>query len=333
MMAPESFRFCVIEYHTLRTTGSLVQALIYKAGFLSRLLQGYFVAIAVWAGAVVARWLLDPAPPESEAAAPQRCLARMLWAGILGISLVHILAPFPYEDYQVFVYPLFAAVVAALAVRCSAARAEAWLATVILALSLAAALSSPVNQDWFILGRDRIWWRMKSQAALLQLREVGARLRALAGPGELLLTQDPYLAVESGLLLPHGLEMGQFSYFPDLAPDQARQYNVLSRSQFENLLETCPAPVAAFSGYAFAMRSPKVEPASDEEQALFRRLVEARYEPAGVVSNFGQAFTTLRIYKKKPLSSRFTVPGSRLTGLNPKPSEPATVGMPEASAP
>jgi len=308
IMAPEAFRFFVLDYHTFRGAGSLVQSLVYKAGFLSRLIQGYFVATGVWIAVLLGQWFLSrfrSAPQEPMIAVPERFMIRMIWISIAAVSLVHLLAPFPYEDYQVFVYPLFALAVAVMAVRFVAAPAMPWLATVILVLCLGAALSSPVNQDWFILGRDRIWWRLKDQASLWQLREAGARLRAMSRPGELLLTQDPYLAVESGLTLPHGLEMGQFSYFPELSAEQAERFHVLNRSQFETLLQTCAAPVAAFSGYAFAIRSPKVEPLSGEEQSQFWRLVEDRYEPVGDIPNFGQAFTTLRIFRKKP-----SVPGN-----------------------
>ncbi len=306
IMAPESFQFWALKYHTLRTAGSLGQALVYKAGFGSRLLQGYFVAIAAWLAVLSARCFFGRPGPAWPEAAPQRFLIRLSWVSVAAVSLVHWGAPFPYEDYQAFVYPLFAVAVAVMAVNFVGTRAGPWLATALLVLSLGAALSSPVNQDWFILGRDRIWWRLKARPDLSQLRAAGARLKAMAGPGDLLLTQDPYLAVESGLTLPPGLEMGQFSYFPGLSSAQAARLHVLNREQFEELLKTCPAPAAAFSGYGFAMRSPQVDPVPAEEQAEFRRLLEERYAPVATIPDFGQAHTTLLIFRKKPLGSKAT---------------------------
>ncbi len=300
VMAPEAFRFWVVDYHTLRAAGSFGQALVFKAGFLSRLLQAYFVAIAVWIAILCAKLFYGsrrPAPALGLFSKSESFLIRLLWISIAAVSLLHLGAPFPYEDYQVFVYPLFAVVVAVMAIRFVAARAVPWLATLLLLLSLGSALSSPVNQDWFILGRDRIWWRMKTQTALGQLQETGALLRSMSRPGEVLLTQDPYLAVESGLSLPHGLEMGQFSYFPGLSQEQAERFNVLNRETFETLLKTSPAPLAAFSGYAFAMRSPQLTPTSEDERAGFWRLVEDRYQPVCELPDFGQAFTTLRIFR------------------------------------
>lgn len=303
IMAPESFQFWVLEYHTLRAAGSLGQALVYKAGFVSRLTQGYFVAIAAWLVVLCARLFFGQprlAAPEQAPAAPERLLLRLSWFSIAAVSLVHLSAPFPYEDYQAFIYPLFAMAVAVLTVNFVGTRAGPWLATALLVVSLGAAFSSPVNQDWFILGRDRIWWRLKEKPDLRLLQETGARLKAMSRPGDLLLTQDPYLAVEAGLTLPHCLEMGQFSYFPGFNSEQAARLHVLNRAQFETLLKSCPAPVAAFSGYGFAMRSPQVDPVPAEEQAEFRRLVEERYALVDTIPYFGQAHTTLRIYKKSP---------------------------------
>ena len=239
-------------------------------------------------------------PRMKAPATPQRFLIRLSWVSIAAVSLVHLGAPFPYEDYQAFIYPLFALAVAVLAVNFVGSRAGPWLATALLLISLGAALSSPVNQDWFILGRDRIWWRLKERPDLCRLREAGVRLKAMTRPGDLLLTQDPYLAVESGLTLPPGLEMGQFSYFPGLSSERATRLHVLNRMQFENLLQTCPAPVAAFSGYGFAMRSPQVDPVPADEQTMFWRLVGERYAPVGTIPDFGQAHTTLRVFTKKP---------------------------------
>ncbi len=321
IMAPEAFRFWIVDYHTLRTAGSLGQSLVFKAGFLSRLLQGYFVAVAVWVAVVGARLFTGRSRPEAPACAlptPENFVLRLLWIGIVTISLVQFTAPFPYEDYQVFIYPFFAVAVAAMAVRCVAERSLPWLAAVLLVLCLGAACSSPVNQDWVIVGRDRIWWRTKTQTSLAQLREAGALLRAMARSGDQLLTQDPYLAVEAGLTIPHGLEMGEFSYFPGLGTDQARRLNVVNRPLFEALLKTCPAPVAALSGYAFAMRSPQVTPTTPDEQAAFWRLVGERYELVREIPEFGQAFTTLRIFRlKSPDANAAAAPSGEANSPEP----------------
>lgn len=302
LAAPEGFWFFVVKYHTLRESGGLGEMLIYKAGFISRMVQAYFVAAAVWAAMILARGfgLAGPAPARDES--PRLAPGGLVWACAAALTLVHASAPFPYDDYQVVAYPLFAAALAAAAVRLAARWKEAavpWLGSVVLFICIAASCSSPINQGWFVKDRDRIWWRMKDQSPLARLQEVGAYLRTMAGPGELLLTQDPYLAVESGMRIPRGLEMGQFSYFPGLDPDAARRLNVLNREQFESLLAACDAPVAALSGYAFAITSPGVLPVPPDEEARFRAIVDRRYEPVRDVPDFGQAGTLLRIYRRR----------------------------------
>ena len=123
-------------------------------------------------------------------------------------------------------------------------------------------------------------------------------IRTITRPGDLLLTQDPYLAVESGLMLPRGLEMGQFSYFPDFDDETAGKLNVLNRVGLIRLLRECEAPVAALSGYAFAICSPDIKPVAPEEHDAFWEEVLRRYEPLCEIPHFGQASTTLRIFQK-----------------------------------
>ena len=93
--------------------------------------------------------------------------------------------------------------------------------------------------------------------------------------------------------------MGQFSYFPDLSDEQAARLHVFNRAGFERLLRTTKAPITALSGYALAIQSPNVTPLTPEDQALFTTIVTDRYAPMTNVPCFGQAYTTLKIYRKK----------------------------------
>jgi hypothetical protein len=160
-------------------------------------------------------------------------------------------------------------------------------------VAVAASFSSPLNQGWFVRGQDRIWWRLKAKSPLLVLREAGAWVRAHSRPGDLLLTQDTYLAVEAQRRVPHGLELGPFSYFPDFPRARAERLHVLNREMLAELLATTPAPLAAFSGYGLAIRAPEIEelPASERDQLW--DVVRSRYEELLQVEPFGQANTTL----------------------------------------
>ena len=295
LLAPDAFRTFVLEYHSARDAGSLVSQLIFKAGCLSRVVQAYGVAVSAGLALILVRlalgWRARVEP-----------LIMALWLGLAAMTLVHLSAPFPYDDYQVPLYPLFAALLAAGLARSLVSVAPKWHAVVavaLLMLSGAAAFSSPVNQAWMVLGRDRIWWRMREQPALLQLRAVARELKARSAGADLLLTQDIYLAVETGQRVPHGLEMGPFSYYPGLAREEALQLNVVNREMLEEIIRRADAPVAAFSAYSFVMAAPAVEKLSDAEQAAWQAVVESVYEPASEVADFGQGATTLRIWQRR----------------------------------
>lgn len=291
--APEPFWFGVVAYHAGREPGGLLPGLAYKGGFVARLGLAYSTALAV-ALALAGHRLFSGR--RSEPAPAAHWLLPALWSSVLAVSAIHFLAPFPYDDYQAMIYPLFAAGVAVALER----RVRAfWPVPAVAAVCALLALSSPVLQGWFIGPRDRIWWPLKKASPLMVLRATAASLRALPEyrAGDLLLTQDPYLAVEAGLRLPRGLELGQFSYFPDWDDARADRCRVLNHRRFRELLDTCPAPLAAFSGYGFAIRSPEVQPLTREESRELWERLEHRYAFWHAVAPFGQADTELRLYR------------------------------------
>lgn len=317
LVAREGFLFAMVGYHAARSAGELLPTLVYKAGFISRFVQAFFVPACLAAALVLWRWL-RPAPAGKDApppVAPAGFGAALWWTGI-AITLAHFAAPFPYEDYQVIVFPVFAAALAAVAVRRLAgmeANVEhpapnpqhqsalaTWFLLLVFTASLASSFSSPVNQSWFVRGRDRIWWKLKEKPPLRQLQEVGAWVAEQAGFDRVLLTQDTYLAVEAGMSVPAGLEMGPFSYFPDMPRDLAGRLHVLNREMMVELLGSTRAPIAAFSGYGLAIRSPEVAELPADEQEMLWDVVESRYQEIAKIQDFGQAFTTLRVLARAP---------------------------------
>jgi hypothetical protein len=299
-LAPENFLFGVFEYHTGRRADDLVTWLVYRAGFISRLVQNYFVMAGVALGVGVAWWMTrrDDTPSIADGGV---WLNRTAWAGILGVTALHLTASVPYEDYQVILVPLAAMALATGVVGVvPGGRAERWTVVVILLLSMAAAWSSPVNQSWFVSGRDRIWWRLREKPHLQVLRETAARAKALSGDSDLLLTEDTYLAVEAGLHVPRGLELGPFSYYPALDTPTALRRRVMNRELLEALLRSAPAQVAAISGYGLAVAAPAVTELDPEAQRRLRDALTERYAPAGKVRPFGQGETTLEIFVRKP---------------------------------
>ena len=296
-VARDGFLFGLFEYHTHRTAGGLLSGLVYKAGFISRFVQAYFLPACLVAGVVLLRCVK---PVEREVGERFNVL---LWLVVAGVTLVHFSAPFPYEDYQALVYPVLAAALAGSLVSSFkfqvSDRWTLWLLVFVLVASVAAAFSSPVNQNWMISGRDRIWWKVKDETQLQKLREVSLWISEQMGMDDLLLTQDTYLAVESNLRVPEGMEMGPFSYFPEMDRARAEKLHVLNREMMRELLEKTESTVAAFSGYGLAIRSPGVSEIPEEERRELWGILEHRYEEIYEVQDFGQAFTTLRIFRLK----------------------------------
>ena len=298
IVAREGFLFGVIEYHSARSAGGLMSAMVFKCGFISRLAQAYFLPATLGLFVMLGSWLKPPAPPSG----PRLSMA--IWIAVALISLVHFSAPFPYDDYEVPLYPLFCAALAAAAARwldglsdatLPRARVATSVLVTVLLLCIAASFSSPINQNWMILGRDRIWWKLRKQTSMQELKFAAGILRTITKPGETLLTQDTYLAVEAGLKVPPGLEMGPFSYFPDLPRERAEAIHVVNREMMNELLRTTPATAAALSGYSLSIRSPEVEEIPADEQERLLSLVRERYGDVAELASFGQVATTLRI--------------------------------------
>jgi hypothetical protein len=192
---------------------------------------------------------------------------------------------------------LVAALVATLVPRCS----EKYLSKAVMALLLvctAASFSSPINQNWLIRERDRIWWKFKEMPDLASLQKVGAQLREQLGDDGLLLTQDTYLAIEARARVPHGMEMGPFCYYPDISRERAKKLNLLNREMMIEILETTCAPAAAFSGYSLSIVSPQISELPITDQQDLRTALDKNYQKATEIQNFGQAHTTLEIFER-----------------------------------
>ena len=95
------------------------------------------------------------------------------------------------------------------------------------------------------------------------------------------------------------MELGPFCYFPDWSREKATRIHVLNRDMMAELLAICDAPVAAFSGYGLAIRAPEIRALSRDEQQEVWTIVDARYGLDREIEPFGQAETTLRLYRRK----------------------------------
>ncbi len=284
LAAPDGLRFGLLEFHGGRQCNSWW---LLRAGFCSRVMQSYFPAVV---GVGFLAWRRERLGTG---------LGALGW-GLGGVTLVHGLAPFPYDDYQAAAYPALCLLLALELPVGFPRRRHFALALCGTWFCVASVLSSPQFQSWFTLRHDRIWWRIRQVSDLARLGEVGRLLRTLAPNGGVLLTQDTVLAIEGGMDVPRGLEMGPFSYFPDMDTAVARRRKVHNQETAAELLSSCETRVAALSGYSFTIRSPSIV----EEDALvtagLTKRVEERFEEVATLPDFGQGGTELRIFRRRP---------------------------------
>ena len=213
----------------------------------------------------------------------------ILLLSFLAVFAVQMLAPFPYEDYQVPIMGLlavFAAVTFLSSTSTSPSTSTSFLHLLLVTgLCYASSFGSPLLQEWMINGQDRFWSLKKQKPELAQLRDVALTIEALDPGGKTLLTQDLYLAIETGRKVPEGLEMGPFSMLTD--------------EQWRKLLGECECELAALSGYTFAIEPPKCDERPLDKQMEYWDILRRRYEFVVREDNFGQNATPLLILKRK----------------------------------
>ena len=253
--------------------------LVFTVGSVSRLVRWYLPVVVLLGLALCCRRALLP-----EGADGRSRFARLLMGiGFLAVFGVQMLAPFPYEDYQVPVMGLAAVLAAVYAVRLG----ESPVLSVLLALGMTCACSfgSPLLQKWMTNGQDRFWCLKKPKSELSQLQDMARVIECLDPGGRELLTQDLYLAIETGRKVPAGLEMGPFS--------------MLSDAEWVKLISSAPCPVAAMSGYSFAIDPPRCDERPLADQMRYWNLLKEKYDKVYSEPDFGQNATTLLILTRK----------------------------------
>ena len=279
----------------------------FALGAVSRLARGYLALGAVLFASCALKGVTASAKQLCQSPTlnpqPSTLNSQLKWMAGLSFAAVFLLqmsAPFPYDDYEVPIMPILMVLIAVWFVdrAADAMEGKAYLWFPVLASGMCA-FASPLVQDWMTDGQDRFWSLKKEKSELSQMRETAQRLEKLDPGGTMLFTQDLYLAVEMGRKVPEGLEMGPFSYFPAMSTEEAEALHVMNGERLERLIESAPCPLAAFSGYGFAIEVPK---GSRTPDAVRRRLLDAlhrRYRREGVVRSFGQNHTHLEYFTRR----------------------------------
>ena len=152
-------------------------------------------------------------------------------------------------------------------------------------MAFATAFGSPLLEKWTINGQDRFWSLKKEKCELALLRDAAERVERLDPGGKTIFTQDLYLAIETGRKVPKGLEMGPFAMLDDAG--------------WRKLITAAECPVAAISGYTFAIEPPKCNERSISQQVEYFSLLKQKYSLVETIDAFGQNATTLMILKRK----------------------------------
>jgi hypothetical protein len=225
-------------------------------------------------------------------------MLRTLAAAFAAVFVVQMMAPFPYEDYQVPVMALVAVYAAVkFAERASSNLVRATLLT--MAMAFCCSFGSPLLEKWMTNGQDRFWTVKKTSCEMAQLRAVAEEIDAIDPGGKTLLTQDLYLAIETRRSVPLPLAMGPFSYWGERPPAGAAARTVLDTAGMRALLASAPSPVAAMSGYAFAVTAPDCRRTPLDRQMAFWKILEQKYELVFREEAFGQNATPLLVLKRR----------------------------------
>ena len=277
------------QYHAVRSGFDSV----WTVGSLSRLVRWYLPVFIVLGLGVGMKVEVGGRGGQRNSNIPlSTSHLHILLFSFLAVFAVQMFAPFPYEDYQVPVMGLLAVYAAVNLVK----RGDTPLfdfnsqlrLLLVLGLCFASSFGSPLLEKWMTNGQDRFWSLKKERCELAQLRDVAKRIEAQDPGGRTLLTQDLYLAIETGRKVPKGLEMGPFAMLTD--------------AEWKNLLtKTAPAEcaVAALSGYAFAVEPPVCKERSVETQMEYWTLLKQNYKLVDREEAFGQNATTLLVLKRK----------------------------------
>lgn len=307
LLDADALRFGLFDYHTGRSVESGFGVLAYKVGFLLRLMQAYWPLLAVTLLLPWGHRSIKAARSSDSRKERGRLLHVPFLIGFVVVSCIHLLSVFPYDDYQVFIMPL-AMVVVALSVgrfvecwQIEQGVKLRWVGCLVFVM-FAFALSGERLQGWFVGSRDLIWWPLREQSSLGQLRDVGWEMRAgktRAAVDGTVITQDLYLAVESGYRVPRGMELGPFANFWSLSDSEAARYGVLNYNRAKHIIQETDAAWAAYSGYGFAIAAPQIIPIADVERNDLLASIDDHFVFVDVFVDFGQAMTDLRLYRKQ----------------------------------
>ncbi len=215
-----------------------------------------------------------------------------LWGALVLVFLSHFIPGGAFEDYQVIVLPYLSVLLALLLGRGmdgmagpALRRFHGRLAGLLL---LGALLCRGVN-----------WLDMSGGSPpLAELEQVANSVRQHAGDGMLFTLHAP-VAVQSGVEVYDGLEMGVFSYNPDTAPRRVHELHLLNDETVMEKLEDPRTTVVVLCESDFRFDGSH-HPLDQEKQEGFRRqvlaLLDGRFVRVLSLEKWGQFKEPVAVY-------------------------------------
>lgn len=338
-LCPENFLFSQT-YHAARASAPFGEWLVLRAGFLCFLAQGYpaLVAAAAILAVAATKAGVESVKCKGESVTCEESAATNsnftlcpfnfkrsdpLYLAVVSsfalLTLAHFLVPFPYADYNTPAMPLAAVALAAplggLVARANLRPRRVGLAA--LAASIALVAASPWPMKWVDGEQHLFWFRSSLDSALARLRRAGRVVRAQNPEGKPIFAQDAYLAVEAGVPVVPGFEMGPFSIFPGLSDDEARARRVHNVATAEKALLEADYDVAALSGYTFLLGCPSTDPLPQEDRMRLQAAALRRFGAGRLVyrdDRFGQQNTELGILSRNGTDAGVLLPADAGSG-------------------
>lgn len=319
-LAPENFIFFNFVYHSQRYIGNLNRILLYKIGFVSRLIQNYLAFFILLAFSLFfcfsklckqdesVKFTYYPLSSFLDKITFFKASVYTMQSKVLFITIVfcfitiaHISANMPYDDYQTVCMPILAILIGiflSFLLQKAEKEIKKGLTLLFSTTMLLCLVSAPINQTLFMSKQELIWFLPK-KPPIEYLKEIAKLIEQNSTETDLILTLSPYIAVEAKRNVIHGAENAYFSFYPDYPTEECKKLNVLNEEIVSEYIRQKTAKIVAITGYDFSVSSPKIVPVNPEVKKRIINLIEENYQKIGEFPLFGQNYTTAFVYRAK----------------------------------
>ncbi|MEK7485894.1 MAG: hypothetical protein AABZ60_16350, partial [Planctomycetota bacterium] len=118
--------------------------------------------------------------------------------------------------------------------------------------------------------------------------------------GTKVLTMDPLPVLRRPFETFFGMEMGPFSFYPDLSSAEMNRFGVVNRQKIEYWIEQKEPDIILYTSDFFARENPSLQEMPEFWRIQLLTKIQNHYERVQSIGGYGQLHQTLDIYIKKP---------------------------------